>query len=95
MALAPVWFAYPIRQVLFILADDLEGFVRASPVYDDILQLRITLFQDTPDGLLYVLSLVKGGRYDGYFRQIQRHLFFSLRPTLYNKGNRMPFAFNC
>lgn len=59
MALTAVLFAHPVRQLLFILPDDLDAVVSASAVDDDLFQVWIVLLQNGANGLFQVFSLVE------------------------------------
>ena len=61
MALAAIRLALPIRQLLFVLSDDLDTVVGASTVDDDVLKVRVVLFQNGEDGLFQALPWLKEG----------------------------------
>jgi hypothetical protein len=58
VALAPVLFTYPMCKPPFILLDDVHAFIRASAIYDNVLNVGIALKQNRSNGFFQELSLI-------------------------------------
>ena len=57
-------FTHPIGYTLLILLDDINRPIRATPIDDDILDIRIRLINNREDGFFYMLYVIED---DGHY----------------------------
>ena len=68
IGLTTIRLGFPSSNLGLVLVDYLDTVIRTSAIKDKVLQVRIVLADDTQDGLLKKLSLVKGRRNNGNLR---------------------------
>ena len=64
---ASVPFACPISQLIFMLPDYVHGIIGAAAINNDVFQIRIILPKHREDGLLKIVSLIKGRSHNADF----------------------------
>lgn len=71
IALASVFFRYPVRQVSLMPFDDIDATVRRASIHNDIFEIGIALTKDGIDRRLEVACLIIGRCNDTNTRTIQ------------------------
>ena len=57
--LAPILFAHPERESIFVAPDDIYSFIRTATVNNYVLEIRIILIEHRQDSLFEESSLIK------------------------------------